>query len=328
MFRQRRRSGSVSRDGRKHAVDRARCHAPTTSDLSHQLQLQTGIGAAAANGKAWTFVPALGADEFFTDNVLQSPTDRRWDFVTVVTPSIAINGDTSNAQVNVNYSPQFRLDARTPSQNGVTQQLAGSGQFTIVPDAFYIDARALAGGTPVANGFGGLGATLTPGGGQIGAGSGIASSGLSKQNIAQTTSFSVSPYVLHRFGDTGTAKLGYELNYTSINQNAGSLATFVPTEGVNQEGLTNQVVAQFETGERFAPYRYIVIASATTGSGTGVLQGSSQDTIANQLGYEINRSISIYGQIGYERLRFGEYAADAHRRHDLGCRDDLHAERG
>lgn len=278
---------------------------PTDSDLRHQLQLQTGIGAAAANGKAWTFVPALGVDEFFTDNVLQTPANRRWDLVTVVTPSIAINGDAPNAQVNLNYSPQFRLDARTPSQNGVTQQLAGSGQFTIIPDAFYIDARALAGGTPIASGFGGLGASLTPGGGQIGAGSGIASSGLSKQNIAQTTSFSVSPYVLHRFGDVGTAKLGYEFNWTSINQSAGSLPVFGQTGGVNQEGLTNQVVAQFETGERFAPYRYLVIASAATGSGTGVLHGSSQDTITNQLGYAINRSISVYGQIGYERLRFG-----------------------
>ncbi|HTI79181.1 MAG TPA: hypothetical protein VL614_01890 [Acetobacteraceae bacterium] len=278
---------------------------PTDSDLRHQLRLQTGIGAAAASGKVWTFVPALGADEFFTDNVLESPTNRRWDLVTVVTPSIAIHGDAPNAQLNLNYSPQFRLDARTPSQNGVTQQLAGSGQFTIIPDAFYIDARALAGGTPIASGFGGLGASLTPGGGQIGAGNGIASSGLSKQNIAQTTSFSVSPYLLHRFGDVGTAKLGYELNYTSISQNAGSFLGFAPTGGGNQEGLTNQVLAQFETGEQFAPYRYMVIASAAVGSGTGVLHGSSQDTITNQLGYAINRSVSIYGQIGYERLRFG-----------------------
>src|ERR1700744_415842 len=85
---------------------------PTETDLRHQLQLQSGIGAAAAGGNAWTLVPSLGADELFTDNVLQTPTDRRWDLVTVVTPGVTINGNEPNAQVNFNYAPQFRLDAR------------------------------------------------------------------------------------------------------------------------------------------------------------------------------------------------------------------------
>jgi uncharacterized protein (PEP-CTERM system associated) len=278
---------------------------PSDADLRNQLQLQTGIGAAAASGNPWTFVPALGADEFYTDNVLQTPTDRRWDLVTVVTPSIAIKGDEPNVQLNLNYSPQFRLDARTPSQNGVTQQLAGTGQFTIIPDSFYVDARAFAGGTPIAGGFGALGSGFTPGGGQIGSSGGIASSGLSKQNTAQTSSFSVTPYWLERFGDIGTAKVGYELNWTSISQNGGVLPVFFPTGGVNQETLTNQAVAQFETGEAFAPYRYMIIASGAVGSGTGIFNDSMHDSITNQLGYEINRSVSVYGQIGYEWLRYG-----------------------
>lgn len=276
---------------------------PSESDLQHQLQLQSGIGAAAAGGGAWTFVPAIGADEFFTDNVLQSATDRRWDLVTVLTPSIAVVGDEPNAQVNFNYAPQLRLDARTPSQNGLTQQLAGTAQFTIIPDAFYVDARALAGGTPVAGGFGALGAGQTLGASQLSGG--IATAGLAKQNLAQTSSASITPYLLHRFGDIGTAKVGYEINETTISQNGGYFPLFIPTGSTNQHSLTNQAVAQFETGERFAPYRYLVVANASESTGNGVSRDSSQDTISNELGYEINRSISVYGNIGYEKLRFG-----------------------
>lgn len=278
---------------------------PTESDLRHQLQLQSGFGATAG-GNPWIIVPSLGADEFFTDNVLQTPTNRRWDLVTVVTPGITINGDLPNAQVNFNYSPQFRLDARTPSQNGVIQQLSGTGLFTIVEDEFYVDTRVLAGGTPLTSGFGGLGATLTPNLG-LGGVTGAATTGLSKQNIAQTFSASITPYWLHRFGDFGTAKVGYELNASSISQSGGGtlLPTFFPTGGVNQHTVTNQGVAQFETGEEFAPFRYMVVASGAASNGTGVLHGSDEESIKNRLGYQITRTIGVYGQIGYERERFG-----------------------
>jgi uncharacterized protein (PEP-CTERM system associated) len=278
---------------------------PTESDLRHQLQLQSGIGAAAAGSNLWTFVPSLGADEFFTDNVLQAPTDRRWDLVTVVTPGIAINGNAPNAQVTLNYNPQFRLDARTPSQNGVTQQLAGTGLFTIVQDEFYVDTRVFAGGTPLNSGFGGLGTNVAPNLG-LGGVNGSATTGLSRQNTAQTFTGAITPYWLHRFGDFGTAKVGYELSGSSISQQSGGgFPTFFPTGGANQQNVTNQGVAQFETGEEFAPYRYMVVASGSASNGTGVLHGSNEESIKNRLGYEITRAIGVYGQVGYERERFG-----------------------
>jgi hypothetical protein len=80
---------------------------------------------------------------------------------------------------------------------------------------------------------------------------------------------------------------------------------FIPTGTNAQHSLTNQAVAQFETGEQFAPYRYLVVANASRGTGSGVSRNSSQDTLSNELGYEINRSISVYGNVGYEILQFG-----------------------
>ena len=276
--------------------------APTESDLRHQLQLQSGFGAAASGG-GWTFIPRIMGEEFYTDNVLQSPTDRRWDLVTLVTPGITILGDLPNAQVRLTYAPQFRLDATTPQENSVTQQLIGSGQFTIVPDAFYVDARAFAGTAPAFGGFNAFGTGLTPQFGQPGQGLGL--QGLSKQNRTQNNSFSLTPYYLHRFGDTGTVKVGYELNATSISPNDSIVPLPFPVGASSQHSLTNQVVAQFETGEQFAPFRDLVIGSAAASSGTGVSHNSREYIFKNQLGYAINRQLNVYGEVGYENLQFG-----------------------
>ena len=277
---------------------------PTDADLRHQLQLQSGFGAGAAGAGGWTFVPRVSLQEMYTDNVLQTSTNRRWDLVTLFTPGFSLLGDVPNAQVKLDYGPQLREDLRTPQEDGVTQQLLGTGLFTLVPDQFFVDVRAVAGGTPNSPGFGASGniaQQATSGG--LG---GVDETGLSKQNQTQVNSFSISPYVLHRFGDTGTAKIGYEFNESSFS-NAGNDAfpLFFQSGSGNQQNTTNQGVAQFETGERFAPFRDLVLANVTEGNGTGVNRDTSQDIFTNRLGYDVNRSINIYGELGYEHLRFG-----------------------
>ena len=98
---------------------------PTDADLRHQLQLQSGFGAGAAGAGGWTFVPRVSLQEMYTDNVLQTSTNRRWDLVTLFTPGFSLLGDVPNAQVKLDYGPQLREDLRTPQEDGVTQQLLG-----------------------------------------------------------------------------------------------------------------------------------------------------------------------------------------------------------
>ncbi len=276
---------------------------PTQSDLRNQLQMHSGLDAAAAGG-GWTFVPAVSLAEIWTDNVLNTTNNRRWDFLTIATPSISIKGDTPNAQVQLQYGPQFRLAARTPQENSVTNQLLGIGLFTIVPDAFYVDARAIAGGAPVGGGFGALSPGVTQNFGGFGSQPGTTgTTGLSNQNQVQTNSASIAPYWLHRFGDTGTAKIGYQFSETSFSQGNSYVPLFVPTGHNTSYNITNEGLAQFETGDRFAPFRNLTLADAQLGNGN--FQGnSSQYTVINRLGYMVNREITVFGQVGYENLRF------------------------
>jgi len=273
----------------------------TESDLRHQLQLQSGGFGAAASGGGWTFSPGLGAYEYYTDNVLATPSNRRWDLVTVVTPSLSIFGDEPNAQLSLFYSPQFRLDATTPQENSINQQLSATGLFTVIPDAMFLDVRAFAGVAPLQTGLGAQGAVLTPTFGQTNTGP----TGLSQQQLSQYSSISISPYVLHRFGDTGTAKLGYELNQSATSPSGSGLPLFFPTGSNTQHSLTNEAVAQFETGERFAPFRNLLLLNVARSTGTGIANNQSQDTITNQLGYALGRDWEVYGQLGYEKLNFG-----------------------
>ena len=276
---------------------------PTESDLRNQLQMHSGLGAAAAGG-GWTFVPAISLAEIWTDNVLNTTNNRRWDFLTIATPSISITGDTPNAQVQFQYGPQFRLAARTPQENSFTNQLLGIGLFTIVPDEFYVDARAIAGGAPVGGGFGALSPGVTQNFGGFGSQTGtLGTTGLSNQNQVQTNSASIAPYWLHRFGDTGTAKIGYQFSETSFSQGNSYVPLFIPTGHNTSYNITNEGVAQFETGDRFAPFRNLTLADAQLGNGN--FQGnSSQYTVINRLGYLVNRELTVFGQVGYENLRF------------------------
>jgi hypothetical protein len=276
---------------------------PSESDLRNQLQMHSGFGAAAAGG-GWTFTPAVSLEEVWTDNILQTTNNRRWDLLTLATPSIAINGDTPNAQVQFQYGPQFRLAARTPQEDSITNQLVGTGQFTIIPDEFYVNASAFAGGAPVGGGFGALGFGATPNFG--GFSSPVTQNGtasLSTQNQVQTNSISVTPYWLHRFGDTGTAKIGYQINESSFSQGKGYVPVLFPSGPNTAYNITNEGIAQFETGDRFAPWRNLTILDASIGNGN--FQGNSSQYVAsNQLGYQVNRELIVYGQIGYEDLYY------------------------
>ncbi len=287
---------------------------PTESDLRHQLQLQSGLGAAPAGG-GWTFTPAISGAEIWTDNILNTETNRRWDLLSTLTPSISILGDVPNAQVRFQYGPQFLLAARTPQENRITNQLVGTGLFTIVQDEFYVEVRAFAGAAPVGGGFGALGngfGSLNSGISTGGIG-GIGNTGLSKQNQVQSSVFAFSPYWLHRFGDTGTAKVGYEFNESAVASGGTYLPVFFPTGHNTSYSIANEGVAQFETGERFAPYRDLVLGDARVSNGNNGLSGNSSDyTFVNQLGYLINRNISVFGQLGYEDIQFTNVVPNIH----------------
>ena len=65
----------------------------------------------------------------------------------------------------------------------------------------------------------------------------------------QTDSVAVSPYLLRRFGDYGTGKLGYSLSATQSNLLTGFASSPIAGGGNGQTQATHEELAHFATGE-------------------------------------------------------------------------------
>jgi hypothetical protein len=225
---------------------------PDAQDLEHQLQLVNGLAAPAGGG--WTFVPRIDYQEMLTDNVEEQHSPRQADLVTYFAPGFSLAGDMPRLQMTLSYAPELAIYARTSSLDALTQQLNGLGTVTLAPDLAYVDVRAVSGVSSIYGGLGGLGTVGAP----VGAGTTAQTAtpviagnaaGLTRNNEVQTTSFAISPYLLHDFGDWGTGKLGYSLALTRSDTLSGFAALPYPSGGTNATTLlTNEVIGHFATG--------------------------------------------------------------------------------
>ena len=252
----------------------------------------------------YTFTPRIGGQTGYNSNVLSTPSDARWDWVNYLTPGITVTANTSRVQARLDYAPTLGIYARTPGQNFLGQNFTGNAQVVAIENLFYIDMRGFAGVQPRngagfggTSGFGGSGTT------------GSAGVGLPLNQLTQSTSFAITPYLLHRFGDIGTAKLGYSLSEsTSTPVNGfGSVPFFSSsTSGLsnNSNLVTNQEVFQFQTGEILGRVNNLFIINANQYSGSGASNGGYQNFISNRVGYALTRQITVFGEIGYENIHY------------------------
>lgn len=286
-------------------------------DLRHQLQIASGLPAfGSPGGGGWTILPRLDLGALFTDNALQVSSPRRWDYATIVAPGVTIIGDTSRVQLRLDYSPSLTWYARTPQQSSLAQELTATGLVTVVPELAFVDLRAVSGIQPQNGGVSGL-TGLTYGGvfGGTNYLPNAATIGLSRNNQIQTSSVAISPYLVHRFGDYGTARLGLGFQASRYANATGFGATPLPTTGVTlQNQWTTEQTFQFVTGEilgRFQDTFDVRLAQTETSAPQGVSGlgiGSTYSpwtTITNKLSYALTHAVTVFGSIGYENIRYG-----------------------
>ncbi len=289
------------------------------TDLTAQIGPPGTFSGAPSPG--WTFTPRIQAQTSYNSNVLATHSDPRWDWVNYITPGLTIQGNTERVQARFDYAPTLGLYARTPNLNFLGQNFTGNGSIAFVPDLFYMDVRGVAGVQP-RNGSGfGNSALGAPG----------ASTGLPPTQLTQAASASITPYLLHRFEDYGTGKIGYSFN-ASNNRPVTGFGTlpFIGSSGsassissasaaqqaalnqFNNSGLldqssnliTNQEIAQFETGEFLGRFKNLTIASGNQYGGNTSTQNGYQYTFNNQLGYAVTRQITVFGALGYENIHY------------------------
>lgn len=294
--------------------------SPDVQDLQHQLQLVNGLSAPAGGG--WTFLPRVDWQEELTDNALQAHSPRNADLVSLLSPGIGIAGDLPRVTLTFDYAPTLSIYARDGDLNSLTQQMNGLASVTLVPELAYVDLRALAGVQSLYGGVGGVG-TVGGGGATALPQAGIpqvAGNGLNRNNEVQTTSFGISPYLLHRFGDIGTGKLGYSLDVTKSNPLSGFASSPLPSGGANGQTLvTHEENAHFVSGDMLEFVQDTFDADLRQGTSTTGANGatlfdglpapaststSNRAIITDQLSYQINRDIAVFVSGGHEDITY------------------------
>jgi len=243
----------------------------------------------SAIGRTYSFTPSIAGELLATDNVDFTPRNRRSDFITTVTPGIAFSVDTTRLQGLLSYTPSLQLYGR----DGDTQILQrGNGQFlaTLVPDALYLDVRGSA-STQAARG--GFAPQSTP--------------TINNNGLVQTTTFQISPYYVHRFGDAATAQVGYTFQAVQQSLGGGSSAATTPDGRVffqNGDFTSHTLYAVARTGADFGQLALEGRVIATEYDGTGVLEDAYVRRVSIASRYAINRRVALLGEVGYEWQRY------------------------
>jgi len=294
--------------------------APDAQDLRHQLQLSNGFSAPAGGG--WTFLPRIDWQEELTDNASQAHSPRTADLVSFLAPGFNIAGDMPRVKLTFDFAPTLSIYARTSDLNSLTEQMNGLSTVTIVPDLAFVDLRAVAGVRSLYGGTGGLGvgaSTAAP----TDTISNLAGNaqGLNKYNEVQTTSFGVSPYLVRRFGDWGTGRLGYSVGIAESDQIKSFAAPPIPAGGTNaQTLLTNEQTAHFVSGDILSHVEDIFDLDLTETQTTfGSSLGSTQSGVAGQsiqhtsstrvigsdrIEYDLSHSLSVFVSGGHENIQY------------------------
>jgi uncharacterized protein (PEP-CTERM system associated) len=141
---------------------------------------------------------------------------------------------------------------------------------------------------------------------------------LNRLNEVQTTSFGLSPYLLRKFGDYGTAKLGVSVNVSRSASLSGFAQPPIPTGGTNgQSLLTTEQIAQFTTGEKFGKWQDSLNvdmsqsgtqADATSGA-PATTTTSRRQTVTNQVSYALSHVFTLQASIGEQNIQYSQSAA-------------------
>ena len=298
--------------------------SPAGTDLApndfsgFQSQFRTSNPAAKVYGGGWTILPRVTIQEEFTDNAFERQSPRSFDGITVLAPGLAVHADTGRVQMQFDYQPTLLMHAVNGDLNTVTQRLNMNGTVTIVPDIAYVDVRGLSGLQPRFGGAVGVGTLGTPTNeitpastiGPVSTAAGQASNPL---NQFQTTSFGVSPYVLGKFGEYGTGKLGISGDITNSTPVTGFLVNpfSLGGGGGGQSLLTTEQIGKFTTGEAFSRLQdtlsvdllqsQIKYASSLPGGGVSTFH-SQRETVNNQMSYALNRTFTALASFGQQNI--------------------------
>lgn len=246
------------------------------------LDRRTGSAAAVtlavllatplAGAADWKFVPNVTVTETLTDNVKLAPRgSEEGDLVTQVAPGFELRTDGPQLKARVNYALQATLYATSDTASNVSNLLNATATATLIRDLLYVDAKAGISQQSIslfgAQSFNNVNAN---------------------GNRTDVRTYSISPYLVNRFGSFATSQLRYTHEAVS---SASALLSSTNTDRLN---------AQLNSGPRYIRTTWGLQAS-TAKTTYNNLQSVDQSQASANVGYLIVPTLRLTATGGYEK---------------------------
>src|SRR5687768_6234998 len=178
---------------RRSALFQAACSAGTAALLL----------SSYSNAGEWRVLPRLNVHETYSDNVgLIRNNTRTGDFITQINPSISVTGVARRFTLDANYTMNNLIYAEASNFNRIRHQLNATATTELLENLFFVDARAVIRQQNVSllgpQSFDNVNVT---------------------GNRADVRTFSISPYLRHRFQNFASAELRYTRSLVTSNAN-------------------------------------------------------------------------------------------------------------
>ncbi len=254
-----------------------------------------GSPASAGEEPGLHVLKQIGVSETYTDNAgfsFGGAPGSGSDFITAIQPAVRVIDNSQRLLVDLDYSPTGLIYARHSNYSQFEQQFLGDILATVVPGWLYLDLRGTVSEQAV---FGGLGPFETV--------------YLAPDQRETVSSVSVSPYLSHTFGGTGTLVAGVGYSYSAVDAPSGVNQSFgLPGSGIANYGSsylnTERVFASFTTGENYGRFRDRLGTDQYYYQGSGALSRAHRILVTDDASYAFTRLISGLAEIGYEDLSY------------------------
>ncbi|MES9854737.1 MAG: TIGR03016 family PEP-CTERM system-associated outer membrane protein [Candidatus Thiodiazotropha sp. L084R] len=248
------------------------------SDRNHKVRMLTmfsllSLPFASQSGE-WILSPSIAIDEVYTDNALLTSEDKQDEYVTRVRPSVSIFREGARANLDFNYSPEYRYYKEETRDNETVHLLRANGDVELVENHLFIDAWATSDQTQISS-------SRTSPDGLTG----------SSENIDYYT-VGVSPYYTTRFGNVSVLEARY----------AGDKVDYEDQDGVDSTDSTSH---EFDlilgSGTYTTSQAWELSASHTVEDYTGSSDDNNKISIfRGEFLQQISRQWAVAFAAGYE----------------------------
>ena len=235
------------------------------------------LATAPAWAGDWKFTSGVSLSERYSDNArLDSNGQADSDWITEISPRISMSRAGGRVKANVDYSLQGLLYASDSDQNDVRHNLNGRATAELAKDLFFLDATARISHQLLSLAdAGGLGDPV------------------GTRNTTAVGSYSLSPYIKHRFGSAATveARLSQE-------------GLFIGDSSVS-DTQTSRYQLRANSGNYFPRLSWGLSYNKSDNRNSGAADSSIESASANvRYQVELTRKFGLLAQTSIERNDF------------------------